>query len=85
MLLLGFAGAFRRSELLGLTVADISVLPDGLRIRVKRLKTVQEGRGQTVWISKARTRARSLGGRHFDARLMGQRRRLGADCAIGSP
>ncbi|VTU28653.1 site-specific tyrosine recombinase XerD [Variovorax sp. SRS16] len=57
MLLLGFAGAFRRSELMGLTVADISVLPDGLRIRVKRSKTDQEGHGRTVWISKAKTRA----------------------------
>jgi site-specific recombinase XerD len=32
LLLLGFAGAFRRSELVALDVADIEEVPEGLRV-----------------------------------------------------
>ena len=42
---LGFAGAFRRSELVALDVADLREDRDGLRVRVRRSKTDQEGRG----------------------------------------
>nr|WP_269151235.1 site-specific integrase [Spelaeicoccus albus] len=45
-ILLGFAGAFRRSELAELTVGDIAFdRADGLHIRVHRSKTDQEGKG----------------------------------------
>jgi integrase len=35
LLCLGFAGAFRRSELCALEVADLTEVPDGLRIRIR--------------------------------------------------
>ncbi len=44
ILLVGFAGAFRRSELIGVDVADIR-LGDKLTITIKRSKTDQEGKG----------------------------------------
>ncbi|UZF48420.1 site-specific integrase [Rhodococcus rhodochrous] len=44
--LLGFAGAFRRSELVALTCSDVSLHRlDGLHIRLRKSKTDQEGRG----------------------------------------
>lgn len=46
MLLIGWAGAFRRSELVGLDVADLYV-NGKITIRVKRSKTDQEGKGLT--------------------------------------
>jgi integrase len=42
LLVLAFAGAFRRSELVALDVADVEQVPDGLRILVRRSKTDQE-------------------------------------------
>lgn len=45
LLLLGFAGAFRRSELVSLDVADLQFLPEGLVVTLRRSKTDQEGRG----------------------------------------
>jgi integrase len=50
MLLLGFAGAFRRSELVGLTVADVAFTPDGIEINLRRSKTDQEARGRIAAI-----------------------------------
>jgi integrase len=48
LLLIGFAGAFRRSELVGLTVEDVDRRPEGLMIRLGATKTDQEGRGAHV-------------------------------------
>lgn len=49
VLLLGFAGAFRRSELAGLSVADVTLhRTDGLHIRLRTSKTDQEATGRTV-------------------------------------
>lgn len=45
LLALGFAGAFRRSELVTLDVADLREDPEGLRVLVRRSKVDQEGRG----------------------------------------
>ncbi|MGW4018247.1 site-specific integrase [Rhodococcus ruber] len=46
LLLLGFAGAFRRSELVALTCGDVALHRlDGLHIKLRRSKTDQEGRG----------------------------------------
>ncbi|WP_328810660.1 site-specific integrase [Rhodococcus sp. NBC_00294] len=46
LLLLGFAGAFRRSELADLECRDVSLhREDGLHIRLRKTKTDQEGRG----------------------------------------
>ena len=50
LLLLGFAGAFRRSELVDLKVNDLERRPRGLLIHIRRSKTDQEAKGQTVAI-----------------------------------
>lgn len=50
ILLLGFAGAFRRSELSALTVGDIETVADGLKVTIGKSKTDQEGEGQTIAI-----------------------------------
>ena len=50
LLLLGFAGAFRRSELVALDVADIEEVTEGLRVTIRRAKTDQEARGAVIAI-----------------------------------
>jgi len=50
LLLLGFAGAFRRSELVGLDVADVADRPEGLVIHLRRSKTDQEGAGREIGV-----------------------------------
>ena len=50
LLLVGFAGAFRRSELVGLDLQDVKETADGLVITLRRSKTDQEGRGQQIGI-----------------------------------
>jgi integrase len=47
---LGFAGAFRRSELVALQVEDLTEVPDGLRVLIRHSKTDQEGQGQEIAI-----------------------------------
>ena len=53
MIALGFAGAFRRSELVALTMADLVEAPDGYRVVIRHSKTDQEGQGQEVAIPRA--------------------------------
>lgn len=48
LLLVGFSGAFRRSELVALTVRDVAFTPDGLEVTLRRSKTDQEGAGRLV-------------------------------------
>lgn len=50
LLLLGFAGAFRRSELVSLDVDDLNMTRDGLIVTLRRSKTDQEGQGQKIGI-----------------------------------
>ena len=50
LLLSGFAGAFRRSELAAIEVSDVSYSKDGLVIDLRRSKTDQEARGRQVGI-----------------------------------
>jgi integrase len=45
ILLLGFAGAFRRSELVALDVADLAFGERGMTVRLRRSKGDQEGEG----------------------------------------
>ena len=52
VLLLGFAGAFRRSELVALNVEDLEETPEGLLITIRRGKTDQEGLGRKVAIPR---------------------------------
>jgi site-specific recombinase XerD len=51
ILLLGFAGAFRRSELVALDVADIEASDSGLRVTIRRSKIDQEGEGAIIGIA----------------------------------
>lgn len=51
ILLLGFAGALRRSELAALTLTDLEPKPGGLLLHLRRSKTDQEARGQAVGIA----------------------------------
>lgn len=50
LLLVGFAGAFRRSELVALDVSDLSFTAEGLLINLRRSKTDQGGEGRQVAI-----------------------------------
>jgi site-specific recombinase XerD len=52
VLALGFAGAFRRSELVALTVADLLEVEGGYRVLIRRSKTDQEGQGQEIAIPR---------------------------------
>ena len=45
LILIGFAGGFRRSELVSILNEDIEFVPEGLKILVKRSKTDQSGEG----------------------------------------
>jgi site-specific recombinase XerD len=50
ILLVGYAGAFRRSELVGLKMTDLERRGDGYVVHLGRTKTDQEGRGRMVGI-----------------------------------
>jgi integrase len=50
LMLLGFAGAFRRSELVRLDVKDCTFTKDGLTIALRRSKIDQEGVGRRIGI-----------------------------------
>jgi len=52
LLLLGFAGAFRRSELVALDVADVQFCDGGMRVTIRKSKTDQEGLGVTIAIAR---------------------------------
>jgi site-specific recombinase XerD len=52
ILLLGFGGAFRRSELVALDVADIAETETGLLVTIRHSKTDQEAEGETIAISR---------------------------------
>jgi site-specific recombinase XerD len=69
LVLVGFAGAFRRSELAAIDLAHLSFTKDGLVIDLRRSKTDQQAAGRKVGFPLGRRRrlARS------------------AHCAIGSP
>jgi len=50
LLLLGFAGAFRRSELVALDGEDVVERPEGLAVTIRFSKTDQDGVGRTLGI-----------------------------------
>ena len=56
MLLIGFASALRRSELVSLDVEDIQFTSEGTLIRLRRGKTDQEGRGRDIAIPRVKGR-----------------------------
>jgi len=54
LLLIGFAGALRRSELVALRVEDVAVTASGLRLRIARGKTDPAGQGAEVGLPRGR-------------------------------
>ena len=50
LLLLGFAGALRRSELVGLDVEDLDFTSAGLVVTLRRSKTDQDGEGRKLGV-----------------------------------
>lgn len=48
LLLIGFAAALRRSELVALLIADLERTPEGVIVHIRRSKTDQEGEGHQV-------------------------------------
>jgi len=50
LILVGFAGGFRRSELVAILYEDIDFVSEGVKIFVKRSKTDQSGEGMTKGI-----------------------------------
>jgi integrase len=50
LLLIGFAGAFRRSELVALQVEDVEWVDGGVMVMISKSKTDQEGAGQEIGI-----------------------------------
>lgn len=57
LLLLGFAGAFRRSELVSLDVDDLEFSRAGVAVRLRRSKTDQEGQGRRIGIPRGQQAA----------------------------
>ena len=54
LLLFGFAGALRRSELVALQVEDVAIVAGGLRLRIGRGKTDQAGQGAEIGLPRGR-------------------------------
>jgi site-specific recombinase XerD len=75
LLLLGFAGAFRRSELVALDVADIEETEAGLRVTIRHSKTDQEGQGVTIAIARG----------DVACPVKALREWLAAACIVGGP
>jgi site-specific recombinase XerC len=48
--MLGFAGAFRKSEVVALNVEDLEFCDEGVRVTIRRSKPDQEAKGQTIAI-----------------------------------
>ena len=55
LLLLGFSGALRRSELVGLNVADVTWTADGMEMLITRSKTDAEGAGARIGINRGKS------------------------------
>jgi site-specific recombinase XerD len=55
ILLIGFASAMRRSELVALNVEDLEWTAEGLMLRIRKSKTDQEGAGASVAVPRGET------------------------------
>jgi integrase len=54
LLLVGFAGAFRRSELVAIKIEDLEFTNQGCDVLLRRSKTDQEGEGRPVFLPYAK-------------------------------
>ena len=52
--MIGFAGALRRSELVGLDVAHVALTDEGLKLTIVRSKTDKQGEGAEISLSAGR-------------------------------
>jgi integrase len=50
ILILGFASALRRSNIVALDLEDVTFAPEGLALRIRQEKTDQEGEGRVVGV-----------------------------------
>ena len=55
MILIGFAGAFRRPDLVGFRWSDVTIKDSGLILRLRRSKTDRLGQGVDVGIPRGRS------------------------------
>ncbi len=76
LLLFGFAGALRRSELVALRVEDVGVDAGGLRLRIPRSKTDPEGQGAEIGLPRGK-HAETCPARAFEAWQAVARRKAG--------
>ncbi len=51
LLLIGYAGALRRSEIVNIRYEDIEFTDEGLRLTIRKSKTDQEGKGREIGIT----------------------------------
>jgi integrase len=56
LVLVGFAGGFRRSELAGLEISGLKYSSDGVVVNVRKSKTDQEGKGREVGLPFGKSR-----------------------------
>jgi len=54
LLAIGMAAALRRSELVALDLDDVALVPEGLRLTIRRSKTDQQGEGAEIAIPEGR-------------------------------
>ena len=54
LLLIGFAAALRRSELVSINVEDVAIVGGGLRLRILRGKTDQAGQGAEIGLPRGK-------------------------------
>lgn len=57
IILLGYAAAMRRSEIIGLDLLDMREEPDGVLVTIRKSKTDQEGHGQIVAVARGKNPA----------------------------
>src|SRR5271165_2130792 len=76
LLLFGFAGALRRSELAALRVDDVGVSAGGLRLRIPRSKTDPTGQGAEIGLPRGK-HAETCPARAFEAWQAAARRKAG--------
>ncbi|ODN41870.1 tyrosine-type recombinase/integrase [Piscirickettsia litoralis] len=57
ILLLGFAGALRRSELIALEVSDVEIQQNGMLVYIRTSKTDQDKQGQVIGIARSENTA----------------------------